>query len=137
MAKAITRLVLPVCSVALASRSSKPIEVAHAFLPMNEKKKKTQIELVASDSPHQFYDTIVQFQKTLMSLEADVNNKPPQPRLFIVYGVGMKNDSGGWTKEDIGFFSSLTTGPDGFMHVWHAQTKFKDTVPDEVTNGPP
>ncbi|XP_057371749.1 uncharacterized protein LOC130692635 [Daphnia carinata] len=23
------------------------------------------------------------------------------------------------------------------MHVWHVQTKFKETVPDEVTNGPP
>ncbi|XP_032782601.2 putative ATP-dependent RNA helicase TDRD12 isoform X1 [Daphnia magna] len=201
-------LVLPDCSVGLASRSSKPIEVAHAFLPMNEE---TQVELVASDSPHQFYVTIVKFQKTLISLEEDIKKQlskcknvtyeearvgsfclaesPTErgswcrccikkkiighdasefqvffvdygdfatvpihalktlPAKFIsrlpfqaiacsLYGVGPKNDSGGWTEEDVFFFSSLTTGPDGFMHVWHAQMKFKETVPDEVTNGP-
>ncbi|XP_057379935.1 putative ATP-dependent RNA helicase TDRD12 isoform X2 [Daphnia carinata] len=201
-------LVLPDCSVGLASRSSKPIEVAHAFLPMNEE---TRVELVASDSPHQFYVTIVKFQKTLLSLEEDIKKQlskcknltyeearvgifclaesptergswcrccikkkiighdASEFRVFFVdygdyttvpihalktlpakfisrlpfqaiacslYGVGPKNDSGGWTEEDVDFFSSLTTGPDGFMHVWHVQTKFKETVPDEVTKGP-
>lgn len=65
-----------------------------------------------------------------------ISRLPFQAIACSLYGVGPKNDSGGWTEEDIEFFSSLTTGPDGFMHVWHAQTKFKETIPDEVTNGP-
>jgi ATP-dependent RNA helicase TDRD12 len=64
-----------------------------------------------------------------------ISRLPFQAIACSLYGVGPKNDSGGWTEEDIGFFTSLTRASDGFMHVWHAQTKFKEAVKDEVTNG--
>jgi hypothetical protein len=65
-----------------------------------------------------------------------ISRLPFQAIACSLYGIGPKNDSGGWTEEDICFFTSLTRSFDGFMHVWHAQTKFKETVVDEVTNGP-
>lgn len=64
-----------------------------------------------------------------------ISRLPFQAIACSLYGVGPKNDSGGWTEEDICFFTSLTRASDGFMHVWHAQTKFKEAVKDEVTNG--
>lgn len=63
-------IVLPNYSVGLDSKvKSKPIEVAHAFLPANQE---TQVELVTAESLDRFYLTTVKFQKTLQCLEKDI-----------------------------------------------------------------
>lgn len=66
-------IILPNYNVGLDKKAnSKPIEVAHAFLPTNQE---TEVELVYAESVSRFYVTILKFQKTLQSLEEDIKAK--------------------------------------------------------------
>ena len=63
-------ITLPDYSIGLAKKTiSMSVEMAHAFLPMNEEAK---VEVVSTESPHQFYVVNIKFQKTLQELEKDI-----------------------------------------------------------------